>query len=194
MRTFYEFTSERVTNQPCVFTFGTFDGVHLGHQKLFHEVTSYARTHTLLSAVFTFTNHPLSLLSPEKAPFLLTTAEEKHALIEAAGFDISIELPFTHALACLSADEFIQKLSTMLPIALFIVGEDVVYAKGREGNRAHLEKKGLEIGFRVQFLPKFLFDGQPISSSRIRQLITERKFHEASQLLGRPSSSLSIDI
>src|SRR6185295_12763221 len=178
MRTFHEFVAHSVIEKPCAFTFGTFDGVQLGHHKLFHEVISEAKKHNLLSAILTFTNHPFSYLCPEKAPCLLTTAQEKHALIEAAGFDISIELPFDAKLASLSADEFINRLSTMLPIPYFIVGEDVVYGKDRTGKRSHLEKKALEYGFQALFLSKVASNSQPISSTRIRQLIAEKKFEE----------------
>jgi len=175
----------RVISQPCVFTFGTFDGVHLGHQKLFQTVIATAREENMLAACLTFKNHPLTVIYPEKAPLVLTAPAEKLALIEAAGFDVVIELEFTPAIAHLTADEFVERLTTMLPIAIFLVGEDVVYGKERAGNRAHLEQMGKIFGFESRLLSRFSSENEPISSTRIRKLLQEGKRGEASRLLGR---------
>ena len=186
MLTFHELTCNRATDRACVFTFGTFDGVHLGHQQLFYEVIAKAKAEHLLAVVLTFTTHPLSIVRPDEALQLITTPEEKHVLLQQAGFDISVEVPFTKEFSELSADGFIDRLMHMLPIKYCIVGPDVVYGHQRLGNREHLTKKALEYGFEVIFLPKVTRGNESISSTRIRQLLREGRGGEAEQLLGRP--------
>jgi riboflavin kinase/FMN adenylyltransferase len=184
MLIFKAFTEKRVVTTPVIFTFGTFDGVHLGHQKLFQTVVELAKKKEMMSALLTFSNHPFTILCPEKAPLLLTTAEEKRALIEKAGLDLLIELPFTKELAALSGDDFIEAIVKMLNVACFVAGEDVVYGKGRSGNREHLLKKAEELHFGVQCIPKFLLHGESVSSTRIRALLQAKNFSEAARLLG----------
>lgn len=185
MLTFESFLPYPVVDQSCVFTFGTFDGVHLGHQKLFQLVIAEAKKRGWLACCLTFKNHPLTLLYPNRAPLILTAPAEKLRLIEEAGFDVVIELEFTRAIADLSADQFIEKVCAMLPIRLFIVGEDVVYGHDRKGRREHLEAMGKKFGFVPHLLPKFSSENEPISSTRIRTLLQEGKRQEASRLLGR---------
>ena len=179
MKIFKELTAYRVTERPCVFTFGNFDGVHLGHQYIFRQVLDEAHTQNLSSVILTFRNHPAEILRPDKAPSRLTSPEKKLELIESFGFDVVIDLPFTKEIAILSAAEFFNTLFVMLPIACFVVGDDVAFGKDRVGNKEYLLAKSKELGFKVKILEKFCVDGLVVSSTRVRKLIQEGDFDKA---------------
>lgn len=87
---------------PSAAALGTFDGLHRGHQKVIHTTRAYAKEHGLSSLVFTFSNHPLAFLKPEKEPPRLLSNPDKIALLEEMGIDILCNIPFTRELADLS--------------------------------------------------------------------------------------------
>ena len=186
MKIFENLIPYRVIERPCVFTFGNFDGVHLGHQYIFRQVIDQAHAQNLSSAILTFRNHPAEILRPDKAPSRLTSPEKKLELIESFGFDIVIDLAFTKEIAELSADDFFNKLLIMLPIACFVVGDDVAFGKDRVGNKEYLVAKSEALGFKVKILEKFCVDGLVVSSTLVRKLIQEGEFEKVSALLGRP--------
>jgi riboflavin kinase / FMN adenylyltransferase len=189
MQIFRKLQANRVGSMQYAFTFGNFDGVHLGHQFIFNKVINYAKEHNLHSAILTFHNQPLQILRPDKIPpTKLTTPEQKLKLLENFGFDVIIDIDFTPELAALSADDFLGKVTAMVPFKLFVVGEDVAFGKGREGNKEYLIKKAQEGNFQVEIVEKFAIDGVPVSSSHIRRLISNGELMQAARLLGRPYS------
>lgn len=185
MQIFTELLPYPVSDIPCVFTLGTFDGVHLGHQALFRQLVAEAKAENCASAILTFQNHPYEVLCPQKVPFRITSAEEKLALIEQCGIDIVINLTFTQEIADLTADAFLQRILTMIPCKKWLAGEDVAFGKNRSGNKNYLLAKAKEQGFEVQFCDKLCIDGAPVSSNRIRALIMDGNIQEAMRLLGK---------
>ncbi len=186
MKIYRQFQPYRVSERPCVFLFGTFDGVHRGHQHLFSQAIELAKKMGYATALLTFQNHPAAVLRPEiPPPIALTTDAEKLSLIEPYGFDIVIDIEFTKAVSDLSAEQFIEKICTMLDVKIWLAGDDVAFGRHREGTKKYLLERSKVWGFEVQLLTKLCVGGVPISSSSIRTLISEGKLSDAEGLLGR---------
>ncbi|NOY13301.1 MAG: bifunctional riboflavin kinase/FAD synthetase, partial [Deltaproteobacteria bacterium] len=171
---------------PCVVTLGNFDGVHLGHRALLRRLVSKARQLQCQSAVYTFDPHPLKLLCPDKAPLLLNTPAEKQRLIAASHVDLLIEALFTRQLASLSPEQFVDEvLIGMLQARGLVIGYDYAFGKGRCGNADFLKSYCAAKGIPVDVLQPVGADGQPYSSTRIRQMLAAGKVAEVVPLLGR---------
>ncbi len=184
MSIYYRLQKEPVLNTPCVFTFGTFDGVHLGHKHIFESLTKEAKRLKLPTALLTFTNHPSDVLEPKLRTSWLTSNEQKLAQLKEYEFAAVVDVPFTQALQQLTADQFLKLIRTMLPFSTLVVGSDVAFGKDRKGNEKFLKKQEKE--FASIFVEKLSVDGQPISSSHIRESIFKGELDTAAKLLGRP--------
>lgn len=168
----------------CV-TIGNFDGVHLGHQQLFATVVRKARSLQGTSIAITFDPHPLQVLLPGGIK-LISNIEQKIELIEMAGIDVLLVVPFTREFATTSAEEFVSSLLVgRLGVKELVVGYDYAFGKGRSGNIAFLQKQGEIYGFPVTVVDAFYEHGQLVSSTRIRELIREGEMTAARELLGR---------
>ncbi len=166
-------------------TIGNFDGVHLGHQKLFEHVVTRARQDQGTSIAVTFDPHPLKVLSP-KGIRLISTTEQKIELIERAGIDVLVIIPFSPEVAVTTAEEFVdQVLLDRLGMCDLVVGYDYAMGKGRQGDTAFLEQKGREEGFSVLVVPAHYEQGSLVSSTRIRALVAQGKMRDVRRLLGR---------
>lgn len=168
----------------CV-TIGNFDGVHLGHQQLFATVVQKARAIHGTSIAITFDPHPLQVLLPGGIK-LISTCEQKTELIEMAGIDVLLIVPFTREFAATSADEFVSSLLVgRLGVKELVVGYDYAFGKGRSGNIDFLKRQGEIHGFPVTVVNAFYSHSQLVSSTRIRELIREGEMSAAKELLGR---------
>jgi len=171
---------------PCVVTLGNFDGVHLGHRALFRTLHDRAREFQCRSAVYTFFPHPLKFLQPDRAPLLLNTPAEKRRLIEASHVDLLIEAPFTRELAALTPECFVdQVLIGQLQARALVVGYDYAFGQGRRGNAEFLQSYCASRGISVDVLRPVGEDGQPYSSTRIRNRLAAGEVAEVVSLLGR---------
>jgi riboflavin kinase/FMN adenylyltransferase len=179
-------------NEPlkrAVITIGNFDGVHIGHQALFHEVIEKAAAIDGTSVAMTFEPHPVRVLKQNNHPPLITLYEQKAELIERTGIDVLICVPFTLEFAGLSAEQFIKDLLVQkIGMKAIVVGKDYSFGKNREGNIALLQSFAPQFGFEVIVAgwirsAKALEDR--ISSTRIRELITEGLMEQAEKMLGR---------
>jgi len=178
---------------PSAVTIGKFDGVHLGHQKLLHEVIDAAESAEAQSVVVTFDRHPDALLNPERAKLPLIGLEQKHQLLEAAGITATLNLPFTAELAKLSPREFVQQiLVEKLKAKVVLVGEGFRFGAGGAGNLATLQDLGQEFGFVAKMVGNLTKDGQKVSSTRIRELLDEGNVAAAAKLLGRVHTTVGI--
>jgi cytidyltransferase-like protein len=188
MQIYKSFVDSPVTKNhlPCAFTFGTFDGLHLGHAFILHKLISKAKEKGLPAVVLTFSNHPREVLPSRDVPLCLTSSVQKLDLIEHFGFDIVLELSFTQELASYSSEEFFQRVALMFPLKVFIAGEDVGFGKDRKGNQEFLEKKAQQLYFDLEIVEKFKVDGVSVSSSKIRELLYIGDFTKAALFLGRP--------
>lgn len=172
----------------CVLTIGNFDGVHLGHQKMIHQVQSIAKENNLPSAVMSFEPHPRDFFSHGHSKEIrLCTAADKRKLFDSMGLDYYFELIFNEELASMNGSDFIEQILIHWAKAKFIVvGDNFYFGKAKSGNVELLrdyEKRGF---FKVQ-IPDYATDetGQIISSTLIRNLLEKGETQKANQLLGR---------
>lgn len=167
-------------------TIGSFDGVHLGHREVLRQLTDYARRAGGSSVVITFWPHPSVVLNPDNHPALLSTIDEKTSLLESAGIDWLITLPFTRQFSQLEYGDFVREyLVGALHIDTLLVGYDNKVGHGGHGHFSEVEALARQLGFKVSQLSMLSAGTAPISSTAIRNLLSEGKVAEAGQLLGR---------
>ena len=134
----------------AVITIGNFDGVHIGHQALFHEVIERAEAIGGTSVAMTFEPHPLRVMKQNNHPPLITLYEQKSELIERTGIDALICVPFTLEFAALTPEQFVRDLLVQkIGIKAIVVGGDYTFGKNREGNTDILKAFGPKYGFEV---------------------------------------------
>ena len=171
--------------KPCV-TIGNFDGVHLGHQKLFSEVVQRASRNNGCSVVVTFDPHPLRVLRPDGIK-LISTIDQKIEQIDKAGIDVLVIIPFDRAFASTSAEQFVKSiLVKTVGMSELVVGYDYAFGKGRSGDTKFLKEQGIIEGFPVTIVEPFSKNEMLVSSSKIRELVHEGRMMDAMVLLGRP--------
>ena len=178
------------TVKSTMVTVGTFDGVHRGHLDVIDKLVTRARSVGLPSLVVSFDPHPLEIVNPAAAPQLLTTTEEKLEVLAETGIDYFALLPFTHALASLPAEDFVDRiLRSRFRMARLLIGYDHGFGHRRSGNVAVLRELGAARGFDVEVVDAVsLGDGQHVSSTTIRRAIAGGDLARAREGLGRPYS------
>jgi riboflavin kinase / FMN adenylyltransferase len=170
-----------------VITIGNFDGVHLGHQTLFQKVKDRSRDVAGQSVVITFDPHPIKLMRPNKSLPLLTTTEQKIKLLAALNLDVIIVHPFSAEFGAIPAREFVQHyLLQRLGAQEVVIGHDYRFGRNREGNIALLQSLGTELGFPVHVVDAIQINDTIVSSTLIRNLISDGQVHAATEFLGRP--------
>lgn len=179
-------------NQPfhkAVITIGNFDGVHIGHQALFHEVIEKADSIGGTSIAMTFEPHPIRVLKQNGDPPLITLIEQKIELIRSSGVDALIVVPFQREFAELTAREFVEDiLVNKIGMKAIVVGEDYTFGKNREGDLERLMALSREMHFEVivaNWIQTANTNMGRISSTKIRDLVMAGKVVEAQKLLGR---------
>lgn len=171
---------------PLVATIGNFDGVHCGHRSVIDRVLAHALELGAHSAVITFDPHPARALRPEQPRPLITPLERKIELLEQTGVDLVIILPFSEALARMTAREFAQEiLAHRLGVKELHEGENFRFGRGAEAGLTTLAELGKELGFAVHGYAPQHAHGGVVSSSRIRDLIAAGTLDTARHLLGR---------
>lgn len=189
MRVIYDLEALAESPRTSVVTIGNFDGVHLAHQQLLRRVVETARPMGALATAVTFEPHPARVLAPESAPKLLTSLPRKVRLIEREGIAALLVLPFTEALARMTPEDFVQMvLVERLGAGAIYVGPNFRFGYRRAGDIDLLRRLAAGAGFRVEVLPALTARGQPVSSTRIRQLLSEGRVTASCRLLGRPYS------
>ena len=172
-------------NSDTILTLGAFDGVHRGHQHLIQQMIEEARQAKRLAGLITFYPHPSAVLSPYNPTRYLSTPGEKAALLERSGLDILAILPFDQEMAQTSAWDFMGRVRRHLHTVELWVGADFALGRAREGDVEALRAMGQELGFTVRVIEPMTWQGQIISSTRIRSLLLKGKVRQATQLLGR---------
>jgi riboflavin kinase/FMN adenylyltransferase len=166
---------------------GTFDGVHLGHQRVIRAAVDHAHALDATSLVATFHPRPVSVLHPQRAPEALATLDRRIALIEACGVDEIVVVPFTQGLAALTPERFATTILVGRLGAIEVsVGQNFRFGRGRSGDVNGLRSLGAELGFGVTTAPMVEVDGEPVSSSRIREAVGTGQVEQAGGMLGRP--------
>ncbi len=170
-----------------VLTIGNFDGVHLGHREILHQVLQAAKKRQALACVYTFRPHPQEVLRPGTQVKLLTTYDEKLEVLESLGLDVAVEEPFSQEFFTLSARDFFNKvvLEGFRAKALF-VGHDFAFGKNREGNLALLRTLCEENGIELTVISQQSAAGSIVSSTVIRNYLLQGEVAKAATLLGQP--------
>ncbi len=189
MRVLTNLNSDVVFNSP-ILTLGTFDGVHLGHQKIISDLVGRAKELNRESVLFTFHPHPRMVLYPESHSVrLIDTVDEKIEKLRLLGLDTVILFPFTFDFSRLSAMEFIRDILVhQIGVSEMHVGHDHHFGKNREGNFNELQELGELYHFDVFQIPAVTVNTVSISSTKIRNAIAEGNMELAQAYLGRPFS------
>lgn len=172
--------------ESSVVTIGNFDGVHLGHGELFRRLKTRGVERGCPAVVVTFDPHPLSVVTSDNVPLLITTLAQKIALIAEYGIDAVVVIPFTREFSQQSAEEFVrQTLCGALGMHHILIGHDYAFGRGRQGNFATLERLGAELDFTLEDLDPFGKHDMVYSSSLVRRLVLEGDLQAAAMVLGR---------
>ena len=174
----------------AVVTSGTFDGVHLGHQKILSRLKEIAGKNSGETVVITFWPHPRLVLKPDDQTLkLLNTFEEKTELLREQGIQHLVRIGFTKEFSQLSSVDFIRNiLVDKIGTRKLVIGYDHHFGKNREGSFDQLKINGPKDGFEVEEISRQDIDNVAVSSSLIRTALDEGDVHTAHQLLGRPYS------
>ncbi len=173
---------------PSVVTLGTFDGLHLGHRAIIRALGAVAREEGLRSVLITFDPHPREVLGVNgQSLFLLTTIEERLALIAEEGLDLCVVIPFTRELSLRSAEEFFAEVIARAAGARHVVvGFDHKFGKGRGADAEDLRRIAAAAGIRSTLVPARTIAGAKISSTEIRRALDRGDAAAAALMLGRP--------
>ena len=167
-------------------TIGTFDGVHLGHQRILQRVVQEAKQRNLPSLVFSFEPTPREFFSSDSPPARLTRFREKFAALAACGIEWFFCPPFDRKMEALTPDAFIKRyLVEMLNVRYVVVGDDFRFAHKRQGTADTLARAGRTAGFEVAQVGSVREDGVRVSSTVIREALAAGDMARAAQLLGR---------
>ncbi|MBN2044273.1 MAG: bifunctional riboflavin kinase/FAD synthetase [Anaerolineales bacterium] len=165
-------------------TIGSYDGVHLGHQQIIHQITAGAHQAGAPAVVLTFFPHPAIVLRGPRDSFYLTLPEEKAELLGEMGVDEVITYPFSRQTSETEPEDFIRMLITHLGFSHLWVGYDFALGKDRKGDVETLISIGEKYGFVVHVIEAYQQDGEVVSSSRVRQAVEAGRIMAANRLLG----------
>jgi riboflavin kinase/FMN adenylyltransferase len=168
-----------------VVTVGSYDGIHIGHQHLLRQMQEAAGQRDHYTSLVTFYPQPKAVLAPHLPIRYLTTPAEKIILLNALGLDLMAILPFTVEMAQTSAAEFVEELVTHLKMRQLWVGPDFALGRDREGDIPTLKQIGQRMGFEVCVAEPLTQNGEVVSSTRIRHMLTRGEVRQATTLLGR---------
>jgi riboflavin kinase / FMN adenylyltransferase len=166
-------------------TIGSFDGVHRGHQAVLNRLVQSACAAQQPAVVVTFFPHPSVVLRGLQGPFYLTSPDERARLMAELGIDVVVTLPFDLQLASLSADDFMAEIADHLHLSHLVVGYDFALGRARSGNVHTLRHIGETYNYEVDAIASTDIQDQPVSSTRIRELINKGQVSDAALLLGR---------
>ncbi|WP_245918520.1 bifunctional riboflavin kinase/FAD synthetase [Aurantibacter aestuarii] len=169
---------------PTVVTIGTFDGVHLGHQKIIKRLVAEAKSRQLESVVLTFFPHPRMVLQKDANIKLINTIEEKEAILKSFGLSKLVVNPFTKAFSRLTAEEFVEQiLVQQLQAKHVIIGYDHHFGRNRNANIDDLKKFGEVYNFTVEEISAQDVDDVAVSSTKIRTALQEGDIETANTFL-----------
>lgn len=173
-------------NNPIVTT-GTFDGVHLGHQKIIQRLKEIAKENNGETLMITFDPHPRQVLQPDSPVPLITSLEEKIELLESFGLDHLLIIPFTLKFSRTSSVQFIRDIIVnTIQTKKLVIGYDHQFGRNREGSFEHLKEYGPLYGFEVEEISAKDVDDVKVSSTKIRKAIQEGNIVKTNNYLGHP--------
>jgi riboflavin kinase / FMN adenylyltransferase len=170
----------------CVATIGNFDGVHLGHQSVFRHLMEKGAELDLPTTVVTFEPHPREFFQSATAPARLTRLREKLQVVAEVGVQRVVVLEFNRRLAAMPAELFVEELLVKgLGTRFLSVGDDFRFGNGRQGDFELLRRMGGLYGFEVENMNTYKLDADRVSSTRIRELLSQGDLAAAAACLGR---------
>lgn len=170
-----------------VVTIGSYDGLHLGHQRLLELVVARAHSERLPAIVMSFEPTPKEFFQVERPPARLMRFREKFAALADCGIDIFYCPRFSPAMRAIAAADFVRRIVVHgLNTRHVVVGDDFRFAARREGNIALLERLGKALDYRILQVPSVRVDGIRVSSTAIREACEQGEMQRATALLGRP--------
>lgn len=173
-------------NKPCCIALGSFDGVHMGHQKLIETLKQKAAFYCCSSLVYTFETHPRKILKPDKPIYMITNNEQRTEILNDIGVDVLFLEDFAKIMN-LSAEQFFRDIIVdKFHAKCLIVGYNYNFGKNGEGNADRLAQLGSQYGVEVVVVSPVQVDHEVVSSSLIRHKIKEGHVLEALHYLGRP--------
>ena len=168
---------------------GTFDGLHVGHQKILQSVRERARASGQRAAAITFNPHPMRVLQPDRAPLMIQTLTQRLAGFEQIGLDAAVVLRFDRALSLVSPEEFIERILVGgIRTGAILVGANFRFGHRGAGDVRLLAEFGKRDGFDVEILPPVEIGGQIVSSTAVRGAVASGNVAGVIPLLGRPFS------
>jgi riboflavin kinase/FMN adenylyltransferase len=167
-------------------TIGAYDGVHRGHQTIIRQMTAGAHAEGAPAVVLTFHPHPSRIVRGRTGPLYLTSPEQRAELLGDLGVDVVITHPFNTETANLPGRAFLELLEQHLHMRTLWVGYDFAMGHGRDTDVAALRSLSSQFGYQLYVVPEVLDGGEPISSSRIRELLLAGEVAAAARDLGRP--------
>lgn len=188
MRVFHDHyeVTPGVFRNPVV-TIGVFDGVHRGHRSLFDALKAWAAEVDGEAVAVTFPAHPLSVLG-RIPPVLLNSLQHRLVLMEEAGLDATVVLPFDRVMASMPVEDFVgQILRGRIGARRILMGFDSAFGRGAQGTADYLEARP-ELGLEVRRGEPLLIDGQKVSSTEVREAVLRGELDRARRMLGRPVS------
>ena len=184
-----EWTARFGAGGRTVLSIGNFDGLHLGHQKILRMVLARARAIAQTAAAITFDPHPMKLLRPDNAPRMIETLSQRLAGLEQIGLDAALVLRFDRALSLLSPEDFLQRiLIERLHVSAILVGANFCFGHRGAGDVRLLTHFGKEHGFDVETVSPVEILGTLVSSTAVRNAISDGRVGEVVPLLGHPFS------
>ena len=166
----------------CLACLGAFDGVHVGHREVLRHAVETANDKNIPSVLVTFDQNPAAILAPEKCPPYIASLRSNLCQFERAGVSVAVVLKFDLALSQTSAEDFFESiLKKRIRANGFVVGHDFTFGKDRGGSAQWLAARS-----ETTVVPPFLVDGERVSSSGIRGMISSGDIQAANRLLGRP--------
>ena len=168
---------------------GVFDGLHLGHQAVIKAAVRGSEISGGAPGVLTFDPHPIQILSPENAPRrIFSSLEQKEILLSALGVEVLLVLRFDEVMAGQTADTFAKSLLSVPDLRQVVAGEDWKFGQGRQGTMAFLQGRGMDYNVSVEPIPAVTWQGERISSTRLRRALRAGNLSSVREMLGRPYS------
>ena len=184
MQVYRGFEEVKSLTRPVV-AIGSFDGVHLGHQRILRYLCDTASRHQGQSVVVTFDPHPQQLLNPNSDFFLINDLERNLKLIADQGVDVAVVVPFTCDFSKITYEEFIERyLIGILHASTLVMGPNHALGHNREGDRSRIEAVCQRHHVEVVDIPEFIMRDAKVHSSKIRKLIRNCQFDQVDELLG----------
>ena len=171
----------------CALTIGTFDGVHVGHQKIIKRLVMISKIRDIKPVVLTFFPHPRMILQSDTSLKLIDTLEEKINLLKKLNIETLIVHPFSKSFSRMSANEFIRDIIVKsLSVKYLIIGYDHRFGRNREATVDNLVNSGFTYGFEVEKIEAKEIETVNVSSTKIRSAIISGDIYKANKYLNRP--------